>query len=96
MSAVAHHQSDPLIEIDPAALLSNIMENAAIGFVIMTFGGPFDCVGIGGAAFAAPDMHQTPGNQAEENQTAIPRWQREQRPEARGINANHDTRRIRR
>lgn len=39
MSAVVHHQSDPLIEIDPAALLSNIMENAAIGFVIMTLDG---------------------------------------------------------
>lgn len=39
MFAAAHHQSDPLIEIDPAALLSNIMENAAIGLVIMTFDG---------------------------------------------------------
>lgn len=39
MSAVVHHQSDHLIEIDPAALLTNIMENAAIGFIIMTFDG---------------------------------------------------------
>ena len=39
MNAVVHYQSDALAGLDPAALLTNIMENAAIGFVIMTFDG---------------------------------------------------------
>lgn len=39
MQAGVHYQSDLLTGLDPAALLTNIMENAAIGFVIMTFDG---------------------------------------------------------
>src|SRR5689334_10208079 len=47
--------------------------------VIMTFGGPFDCVGIGGAAFAAPDMHQTPEKANDRNDQMKP-GMRQERP----------------
>lgn len=39
MRSVDHHQNDHFSALDPGALLNNILENAAIGFVIMTFGG---------------------------------------------------------
>ena len=39
MQTAVRHQSDLLTGLDASALLTNIMENAAIGFVIMTFDG---------------------------------------------------------
>lgn len=39
MQPAVHHQNDMLAALDPGPLLANIMENAAIGFVIMTFDG---------------------------------------------------------
>jgi len=39
MPAVVQHQNDLLSAFDPAALLTNIMESAAIGFILMTFDG---------------------------------------------------------
>lgn len=39
MRAVSHRHSDPLSALDPAALLTNIMESVAIGFVVMAFDG---------------------------------------------------------
>lgn len=39
MRDAVDRQSPPLSFLEPAALLTNIMENAAIGFVIMTFDG---------------------------------------------------------
>lgn len=36
MQAVVHHQNDAFSAFDPAALLTNIMESATIGFIVMT------------------------------------------------------------